>query len=459
MSAEQEDYIDQQKSAPIIYDQSLMFSRDSAARRDRRNSEKGRPKLQVSTRGYAPRRSQMLFEEEDEQREDEEEDEGEREGEEEEEEKFEDVDYSDHSDKGTRFQRGMHESVIARSTRGKKRKMRSTNTRRGATRTFDDQTGGSSLVIPLQGRSFFLFSPRNSVRLFCAATVSHKYFDPFVLTMICISTMMLTLENPLNDPNGGLMEFLQYMDYVFTTIFVIECVLKNIQTGFVVNGRHSYIRNAWNVIDFMIVAFSLISVFSLGVDLKFIKAFRMIRVLRPLRVISRNEGLKIAVQSLLNAIPDVLNVLVISGLFFTLFGIFGTNYFKGQFSYCLFDNVAADLQEGLRTKWDCLNAGGEWLSQDSTFDNVFRSILSLFIMSTTEGWVAMMWNGVDATGINLQPQRDESIYWVFFFILFIMFGSQFIMNLFVGVVINTFDQESKRLGKNHLLSDTQKEWI
>ena len=191
------------------------------------------------------------------------------------------------------------------------------------------------------------------------------------------------------------------------------------------------------MIDFIIVAFSLVSVFSLGGDLKFIKVFRMIRVLRPLRVISRNEGLKIAVQSLLNAIPDVFNVLVISGLFFTLFGIFGTNYFKGRFSYCLLDNVGAQLQESLKTKWECLNSGGEWLNHDSTFDNVFRSILSLFIMSTTEGWVGMMWNGVDATGIDLQPARDHSIYWVFFFILFIMFGSQFIMNLFVGVVINT----------------------
>jgi hypothetical protein len=65
------------------------------------------------------------------------------------------------------------------------------------------------------------------------------------------------------------------------------------------------------------------------VDLKFIKALRMLRVLRPLRMISRNEGLKIAVQSLINAIPGILNVLVISGLFFMLFGILGTNYFKG----------------------------------------------------------------------------------------------------------------------------------
>ena len=174
--------------------------------------------------------------------------------------------------------------------------------------------------------------------------------------------MMLTLENPLNDPNGPLMEFLQYTDYVFTTIFVIECALKNIQTGFLFNGRNSYLRNAWNLIDFFIVAFSLVSVFSLGGDLKFIKVFRMIRVLRPLRMISRNEGLKIAVQSLLNAIPDVFNVLVISGLFFTLFGIFGTNYFKGQFSYCLFDNVSEDLQGDVKTKWQCLDAGGEWLN-------------------------------------------------------------------------------------------------
>ena len=80
-------------------------------------------------------------------------------------------------------------------------------------------------------------------------------------------------------------------------------------------------------------------------------------------------------------------------------------------------------------------------------------------MSTTEGWVGIMWNGVDATGINMQPQRDHRIQWVFFFILFILFGSLFIMNLFVGVVINSFDEESKRLGKNYLLSDTQKEWI
>ena len=108
--------------------------------------------------------------------------------------------------------------------------------RKGSTVAFDDQASKYSLSVPLKGRSLFLFKPENPVRRFCAATVSDKYFDPFALSMICISTILLTLENPLHDPNGGLMEFLQYMDYVFTITFVVECLLKNVQTGFLFNG-------------------------------------------------------------------------------------------------------------------------------------------------------------------------------------------------------------------------------
>jgi len=75
-------------------------------------------------------------------------------------------------------------------------------------------------------------------------------------------------------------------------------------------------------------------------------------------------------------------------------------------------------------------------------------------MSTTEGWTEVMWNGVDAVAIGKEPQLNTSPYWVLFFIGFMIFGSLFIMNLFVGVVINTFNEENEKLGKNHLLSDT-----
>ena len=147
----------------------------------------------------------------------------------------------------------------------------------------------------------------------------------------------------------------------------------------------------------------MISLFATGVDLKFIKALRMLRVARPLRMISRNEGLKVAVQSLINAIPGIVNVLVICVLFFMLFGIFGTNYFKGKIFYCVTENVDSAYLEQVTGKYSCLNMGGEWINRDANFDNVGSSMMTLFIMSTTEGWIPIMWNGVDSTDIDKQP--------------------------------------------------------
>jgi hypothetical protein len=97
----------------------------------------------------------------------------------------------------------------------------------------------------------------------------------------------------------------------------------------------------------------------------------MLRVLRPLRMISRNEGLKIAVISLINAIPQIINALVIALLFYVLFAIFGTTYFKGRFFSCLTDNIE-DLSSStvIVNKWDCLNSGGDWINSIMNFDNI-----------------------------------------------------------------------------------------
>ena len=110
-------------------------------------------------------------------------------------------------------------------------------------------------------------------------------------------------------------------------------------------------------------------------------------------------------------------------------------------------------------KYSCYNLGGEWMNQDSNFDNVGSSMMTLFIMSTTEGWIPIMWNGVDSTAVDQQPVQKNTIWWVFFFIAFIVVGSLFILNLFVGVVINMFSSEKDKLSKNHLLTRQQQEWV
>ena len=204
--------------------------------------------------------------------------------------------------------------------------------------------------------------------------------------------------------------------------------------------------------DFCIVCLSIISIVMRDVELGIIKVLRMLRVLRPLRMISRNPGLRIAVQSLINAIPDIGNVMVVSVLFLLLFAILGTNMYKGLFYHCLMDEVPEALQELVVDKFDCMDYGGEWVNKDQNFDGVLASIITLFNVMTTEGWIGVMWDAVDASAIDKIPIVNSSYIQVGFFILFMIFGSLFILNMFVGIVINVFNAEKETLQMNHMLN-------
>ena len=117
------------------------------------------------------------------------------------------------------------------------------------------------------------------------------------MILIAISTILLTMDNPNMDPNGDMANFLQICDYILTTLFTLECTINIILLGFLCNGKTSYARDPWNIMDLIIVFFSLFTIYlaSSGgaVDLSILKIFRMLRVLRPLRFLKRNLGLKI----------------------------------------------------------------------------------------------------------------------------------------------------------------------
>lgn len=91
-----------------------------------------------------------------------------------------------------------------------------------------------------------------------------------------------------------------------TAIFTFEVFLKVLAFGFIACGKHSYIRNAWNALDFFIVGASLLSLALPGYDLAILKLCRMTRLLRPLRAVSKNEGLKVSIKALFNSIPAII---------------------------------------------------------------------------------------------------------------------------------------------------------
>jgi len=186
---------------------------------------------------------------------------------------------------------------------------------------------------PVEGVSLYLFPEDSKLRTRLSLVIQHKAFDASILSIIVLSSILLAIDTPLKDPKSGFMKAIHAIDFAVMGVFVVEAALKIVVYGFVFNGKTSYLKDPWNALDFTIVIVSLLSSF-MATSLKSLKVFRLLRILRPLRVISRNEGLKLSVKSLFHSLPGILNVLILSGIFYLLFGIFFTNLFKGRFYYC-----------------------------------------------------------------------------------------------------------------------------
>jgi len=201
------------------------------------------------------------------------------------------------------------------------------------------------------GVSLGLFAADTRFREVIFDIVNHPRFDRIILIMIVISSVLLAMENPLNDPDSNFNFILFYLDATFTTFFALECVIKILSYGLFFNGEDSYLKSSYNLLDFFIVLISILSLSFEDADLGFLKILRLLRILRPLRVISRNEGLKIALSALFMAMPNIINVSIVSALFMMIFSIIGVFYFNGRFYKCL--NLLEPAPELVVHKWDC----------------------------------------------------------------------------------------------------------
>lgn len=105
------------------------------------------------------------------------------------------------------------------------------------------------------------------------------------------------------------------------------------------------------MLDFFIVVVSIISI------TPFSRGLKLIKVLRVLRLLSRHEGLRVAIRALYHALPNILNITVIMMIFFLIFGVIAVSEFKGKFYFCSED---IETETVIKSKWDCLNAGGLW---------------------------------------------------------------------------------------------------
>jgi len=173
------------------------------------------------------------------------------------------------------------------------------------------------------------------------------------------------------------------LDYIFNYLFIFEMTLKILALGFTMD-EGSYLRDSWNGLDFFIVVTSIIDMLLTNTDIPALKVLRMLRMIRPLRVISHNPQLRMIVAALFESVGSILNVSFVVMIIWLMFAIYGMNTYMGMFFYCSEDKYR------LNTKWVCEDAGGSWLKWDANFDDIGQAMMTLFIVSSLEGWPEIM---------------------------------------------------------------------
>ena len=183
-----------------------------------------------------------------------------------------------------------------------------------------------------------LFSHRNPIRLRIIDLVNHL-FDAFILHAICVNSinglgdyghingtpLLLTICTSILRALGE--TILSHTNFVCTHIFAAECVLKIIAMGFV-GCPHTYLRDGWNCLDFIVVVSGMLeSAFDSVPNMSALRAFR---ALRPLRSVNRIPGVAKIAKSMVSAVPRLVNVIGILVFVLAIFSILGLQLYSGR---------------------------------------------------------------------------------------------------------------------------------
>ncbi|KAK7074898.1 hypothetical protein SK128_008821 [Halocaridina rubra] len=274
------------------------------------------------------------------------------------------------------------------------------------------------------------------LRLKTYQLIENKYFETAVITMILLSSLALALEDVYLKNRPALQDVLYYMDRIFTVIFFIEMLTKWVALGFA-----KYFTNAWCWLDFLIVMVSLINLAAIwaGADdipafrsmrtlralrplravsrwegmrvslinlvatlagagkIQAFKTMRTLRALRPLRAMSRMQGMRVVVNALVGAIPSIVNVLLVCLIFWLIFAIMGVQLFNGKYYKCLDDEGNRVDAEDIPGRDDCILNNLTWENSEVHFDHVGMAYLALFQVATWKGWIQIMNDAIDST--------------------------------------------------------------
>ncbi|KJH46255.1 transporter, cation channel family protein [Dictyocaulus viviparus] len=299
-------------------------------------------------------------------------------------------------------------------------------------------------------------------------------FEYLILMMICANCIALAVYQPYPAQDSDSKNtILEQIEYLFIVVFTIECILKVVALGFICHPG-AYLRNAWNILDFIIVVIGLVSTILSRMNIQGfdVKALRAFRVLRPLRLVSGVPSLQVVLNAILRAMIPLLHIALLVLFVILIYAIIGLELFCGKLhstwlleSFSVdpatgqlaqkdptpcgtvgsaFHCVPSDALTGMGVQWEC-SSNTTWPGPNNgitNFDNFGLAMLTVFQCVSLEGWTDVMywWHNM-TTQVNDAVGREWP--WIYFVTLVIL-GSFFVLNLVLGVLSGEFSKEREK---------------
>lgn len=290
------------------------------------------------------------------------------------------------------------------------------------------------LLGAIEGTTCGCCGANNSIRHACWKLLQSDRWKLLVLLLIIASCACLVLDHPLLDPQSTLAARLALANVVITALFTVEAALNVIAYG-LLSTPTAYLRQPWNLLDCFILLTSYLSF--LGDSFSNANTIRLLRVLRPLRLVHRVPGMSAIFSFFAQAYADVANVAGVVVFFIVIFAVIGMQLF-----------MEIDFSQ-----------------VQLSFESFPYAVLLLFVLATGDEWEEFMWSAMDMpTSPGRPAKRNDQSPNAIFFVVWLYIGQWLLINLFVATVVNNFvrikSQENSGVDPAEvpLLTKEQRQW-
>ncbi|KAG4081251.1 Ion transport protein-domain-containing protein [Neocallimastix lanati (nom. inval.)] len=263
--------------------------------------------------------------------------------------------------------------------------------------------------------------------------VESRFFNRVMLTVICISIICMMMISYNLDP--FISEILSYAELCFTLIYIIELILL-----FKAYGIKDFFKDFWNILSFFIVFTSVISIlFERYIPAA---ALVLIRLVRIIRLFQYSKGIKALGMAVMFNFTQLTNVLILMFLTCCIYAVIGYSYFG-----------------------DINIEHTSYLSENVNFSTFFKSLTTVFIFSTGEGWPFGMADCMGKTITNCDPEEENcgTPYAVIFFISLHVVLNWILLNSFSAITVDTFinvlEEHDEIVRLEKVWDEFNKQWI